>query len=607
MADFLATHENITEQLDLDHFFSHQLTDIKDSNAYFLCITSYNETLSIISKTLDSISLNVASENLDQDNSRVVAFIIVDGEASADSELIDIAHGISVERKYDDAVAELSYYKTNYNESFGDGADFEIVLVVKSENRGKLNSHSIFFKEICQRLNPSICMQADAGTILTEQVLGGLKDTLNHDSQGNVGVGAGMCIEPREKGGLLHAFQSGEFLVQRGIYWAAELFFGYLSVMPGQCSAVRWSALVEKDSDNTTPLEGYLRSDEDFSAVDKLAYLAEDRVMGLELFSNAGYKNQITYAPKAVAYTDSCDTFTELLKQRRRWINSAFTCRVLMILFFAKQLFQENFSRGKKLKILSYLLYATALCCTEILLPAIFIGITLNTYNFIGAIAPTEFAALSQTLYLATNCIIFVPLIIAAIGKSEWVSKAYFNINMGMAITIFLVNLVVFYISSISNLLELSSIGDIGLAILFLVTSVSFPLIFLNAAITTSDLDHLPPQQKMAHLASYLGMSIFTYITLYVYAILNIKDTSWGTKGLDTDTFIRSSKKDACSKLNTYQYLFLLFYVGINTLFVTLSITTLFSMALFICIFVVGLHQWSKLNFEYRANVYEPC
>jgi len=52
-------------------------------------------------------------------------------------------------------------------------------------------------------------------------------------------------------------------------------------------------------------------------------YLAEDRVMCLQIYikDNCGY--YLTYIPDAKAVTDAPDSLLVLIKQRRRWMNGA--------------------------------------------------------------------------------------------------------------------------------------------------------------------------------------------------------------------------------------------------------------------------------------------
>lgn len=52
-------------------------------------------------------------------------------------------------------------------------------------------------------------------------------------------------------------------------------------------------------------------------------YLAEDRILSLGIYCQTKEKYYLKYVPDAVAKTDPMKTHEDLMKQRRRWINSS--------------------------------------------------------------------------------------------------------------------------------------------------------------------------------------------------------------------------------------------------------------------------------------------
>jgi len=54
------------------------------------------------------------------------------------------------------------------------------------------------------------------------------------------------------------------------------------------------------------------------------AYLAEDRVMCMQIFIKKKYDYFLSYVPDAIARTDAPDNIFTLIKQRRRWVNGSF-------------------------------------------------------------------------------------------------------------------------------------------------------------------------------------------------------------------------------------------------------------------------------------------
>jgi chitin synthase len=52
-------------------------------------------------------------------------------------------------------------------------------------------------------------------------------------------------------------------------------------------------------------------------------YLAEDRILSLGIYCQPGSKYYLKYVPDAGARTDPMKSHEDLMKQRRRWINSS--------------------------------------------------------------------------------------------------------------------------------------------------------------------------------------------------------------------------------------------------------------------------------------------
>jgi chitin synthase len=101
---------------------------------------------------------------------------------------------------------------------------------------------------------------------------------------------------------------------------ACESFFGFNSVLPGAYSVFRWKAIKGE------PLDEFFRSvtREDFpSCAEANEFLAEDRVMCLQIYIKKNCKYHLAYIPDCKAFTDAPDSLAVLIKQRRRWMNGA--------------------------------------------------------------------------------------------------------------------------------------------------------------------------------------------------------------------------------------------------------------------------------------------
>jgi chitin synthase len=101
---------------------------------------------------------------------------------------------------------------------------------------------------------------------------------------------------------------------------ANESFFGFNSVLPGAYSMFRWKAIKGEPLDEF--FRGVNRQDLP-SCAEANEFLAEDRVMCLQIYIKRNEKFHLCYIPDAKAYTDAPGSIAILIKQRRRWMNGA--------------------------------------------------------------------------------------------------------------------------------------------------------------------------------------------------------------------------------------------------------------------------------------------
>jgi chitin synthase len=106
---------------------------------------------------------------------------------------------------------------------------------------------------------------------------------------------------------------------------STETLFGFVSVLPGAFSTFRWECI------NGSPLDEFLKGAADeFHDLHQIRpcseankYLAEDRIMCLEIIAKKNCEYIIHYVPGAQCLTDPPLTLTQLIKQRRRWFNGS--------------------------------------------------------------------------------------------------------------------------------------------------------------------------------------------------------------------------------------------------------------------------------------------
>lgn len=100
---------------------------------------------------------------------------------------------------------------------------------------------------------------------------------------------------------------------------AVESAFGFCSVLPGAYCVFRWKAISED------PLEEFYKGDDkdEHNLFKANQFLAEDRILCLEIRNHKDKKYYLTFVPDCIAYTDPPPHFKDFIGQRRRWTNGA--------------------------------------------------------------------------------------------------------------------------------------------------------------------------------------------------------------------------------------------------------------------------------------------
>ena len=302
-----------------------------------VCVTLYNEPLADLLRTLTSLADAFAySGSTPQTDARTVICIVCDGVEKMDGEVLSflndesfltpdpevIDDGIELHARLPSPVARLKLGSDHA------AAPFHILTCVQMSNRGKLHSHSIFFGHVCAMLEPEYCYQVDAGTIVSRDSFAVIEERFRKCPE-VAAIAPKVTLHSMEDS-FLATWQHFDFAMRNEILWPIEVLTGHLSVIPGQASALRWSALKSGER-GKRPLDAYLRGPDPGRATDRIKYLAEDRVIGNQIVQ-LGRGWRLDFTPGVTVATDQCGTYSELFRQRRRWINSAAACRLATLL-----------------------------------------------------------------------------------------------------------------------------------------------------------------------------------------------------------------------------------------------------------------------------------
>ena len=161
-----------------------------------------------------------------------------------------------------------------------------------------------------------------------------------------LGTGGKNLINP------LVATQNFEYKMSNILDKPLESAFGFISVLPGAFSAYRYVAL-QNDKNGKGPLEKYflgetLHGGSSAGLFESNMYLAEDRILCFELVTKRNCHWILQYVKSANGETDVPDTVTELVLQRRRWLNGSFFAAIYAIAHF-HEFFRSDHSMRRKL------------------------------------------------------------------------------------------------------------------------------------------------------------------------------------------------------------------------------------------------------------------
>lgn len=394
-----------------------------------------------------------------------------------------------------------------------------VLLCIKKENAGKLNSHWWFFTILSAYLCPKYCVQMDVGSIPGGNAIDELWQFLEMHPDVGAATGSILVPEPRQFLHFLSVWQFGNFFLDKLLFRPAEDIAGYLSVLSGQFSMFRWQALTTDWTDKPlsteqpSPLKKYFRGLEQLGAFEATMFLVEDRVLGFELVTSLSTSWKLAFFPSVVTITDPCQSLSELLRQRRRWINGSLACRVWSFVQIPEYLCKQEVSIARKCRFLSSVPLYLIRLVTEWFFPSFVILLTTLIYKTLNHILvdfrwATEFINLAFTLCIG----LFVAQILLCQFPAQYDFLLKVNIIYGNSFV--LAALVILTISG--HYLPLVVI------ILLLLT------IYSIAKIHSQTLS----MKVWGSLLLYFLINCAYTCLLYAHAFFNIHDRSWGTKGL---------------------------------------------------------------------------
>ena len=482
---------------------------------------------------------------------------------------------------------------------YGDYPPLQVMFALKEFNAGKLDSHLWLFEgfshhmyrvmnkdslAVKSSLNKTVLHELyvvclDAGTRPDPQAICKLVTAMECDDSI-----AGCCGEIAVDRGLSPAnvlynwtiaAQVFEYKVGNIIDKAFESFFGFISVLPGAFSAYRWSALSPPHLGPTSqrrPIVPYFKSVTHGGILNPFygnMFLAEDRVLCLELVCSTENANILKFVKGAKAFTDVPSTVPLLMKQRRRWLNGSFFAQlfalqqafIMMRIWSTKHtiirkiaLFSE-FSFLTLLAILQWFLVGLCFLSFTVIWRSALVGDSENFDPILKAFMQSKDGSVSQAgsyIYTSLRSIYLVLLF------------TIFLLAMGTAPDSPSRSLRALYRAA-SLIFGFTMLGTLGLIIWILVSNGTGIQIIVFSCTTCGFLVPALFYGEALPLFATFIQSIFmqaTYINIFhIFAFCNTHDLSWGTKGLDVSD---NNQKHVIAQRNEFRTLLVLSWVITN-------------------------------------------
>ena len=553
MDEFAAQADRDTALADISHL-------AVTTGGIFLCLTVYNEPAEALLCSLAGLAKTIALLRRTHFNIVVNICVLVDGLhtcspsmraalerfVGADRQLLSDSHDVTCHYREVDTFDLSAYGEGEQGKSddevrwqqclsesqamFGDAQvalnnTAQLLIAVKSENRGKLDSHWWFYRVFCPRVMPTYCFQMDVGTVPTGHAFNELIEAFQRDAR--VGAVASGILPPRPSSAwnLLQCWQYASFANSILLEWPAESAAGYLSVIPGQLSAVRWDAIEGShtpchDAERRDPLDVYFDGLGQLTPQESMLYLAEDRVLCREIVSNPQTEWTICHVDNALAITDPCHSWEELLRQRKRWCNGYMACRVSYIRKLPNFLCNPAVAARRKLRAATAGLYHSIVLALDWCTPAIFLlflfSLVQNAISLVHAV-PAIQGGLELGLYTVL-CALAVQFSLCYRGSLSARTIVFYRFSVALQASVLAV-------SFLLNLL-LGETRLLALLLLFVCGAAPLGSLIRHRQLTRTILAGTP--------IVFSTMSIVSLL-MWMYAICNAHDSSWGTKGLVSD------------------------------------------------------------------------
>ncbi|KAI0640023.1 chitin synthase 2 [Trametes polyzona] len=537
----------------------------------FIVMTMYNEDEVLFTRTMNAVLKNVAhlcsrtkSKMWGPEGwKKVVVCVVSDGRSKINKRTLQVLtlmgcyqEGVakdSIAGK--DVTAHIFEFTSNVvvterGEVSQGACPVQIIFCLKEQNKKKLNSHRWFFNAFGPLIQPNVCILLDVGTKPTGTSIYELWKCF--DKHSSVGGACGeICVDTGKGCSLLlksplAASQNFEYKMSNILDKPLESVFGYISVLPGAFSAYRYKAL-QNGPDGKGPLASYFKGEtmhgggSDAGLFERNMYLAEDRILCFEIVTKKREAWVLKYVKSAKAATDVPTTVPEFISQRRRWLNGSLFASVHATVFwfriwtsgqnfFRKIILQIEFIYNAVQLIFTWTSLANFYLAFFFLVSSATADVNNDAFNFLARGAGPEVFEVFLKLYLGLLFIILV----CSLGNRPQGSKWTYTV----CIVLFgLCNVITLWCAAYTVYLAVPHSVEGWKNFPHLVeTNATFRDIVISLAATYGlyffgSFIHLEPWHMFTSFIQYMFFLPSYVNILMMYAMCNLHDVTWGTKG----------------------------------------------------------------------------
>nr|AAF00101.1 chitin synthase 3 [Neurospora crassa] len=531
----------------------------------FIVVTMYNEDEILFARTMIGVFKNIEymckrteSKTWGKDAwKKIVVCVVSDGRAKINPRTRALLAGMGVYQEGiakqqvngKDVTAHIYEYTTQVGMTIKNDVvqlipkqqPVQMLFCLKEKNQKKINSHRWFFQAFGRVLDPNICVLIDAGTKPGGSSIYHLWKAFDLEPmcagacgeiKAMLGTGGKNLINP------LVATQNFEYKMSNILDKPLESAFGFISVLPGAFSAYRYVAL-QNDKNGQGPLEKYFAGEKlhggDAGIFTANMYLAEDRILCFELVTKRNCHWILQYVKSATGETDVPADLTELILQRRRWLNGSFFAAIYAIVHF-HQFFRSDHSFLRKIAFFIEFVFQTV--------NMIFAWFAIGNFFLVFKILTTGLGdekllgtvgqILGVVFAWAYGVTLITCFVLSMGNRPAGSPRLYMGMVVFWAIIFIYLMFAAIYIAVVAIQTDVQkglSFTDLFRNELFytlIVSVVSTYGIWLIASLLMFD-----PWHMVTSMVQYMLLSPTYTNVLNVYAFCNTHDISWGTKGDD--------------------------------------------------------------------------